>query len=286
MIAILTVLLGFAIGLSLGALGGGGSILTVPALVYVLAVPAQAATTASLVIVGITAAAGAIGHARASHVRWYAGLAFGVIGVPASYLGTALNRSVDPDALLLAFAALMLIVAVVMLTRAAKTAGVPAPTRAAAQAGTGAGGAGTRTALVATEVGIAVSPRNSQRGQALRVVGSALVVGFLTGFLGVGGGFVIVPALVIALGYDMPAAVGTSLLIIAANSAVALVARAGHASFDWAVIVPFTVAAIVGSVAGKRATDHVSSATLSRAFAVLVLLVGCYVAIRSVLAMT
>ena len=106
--------LGLLIGLSLGALGGGGSILTVPALVYLLGLSAQEATTASLVIVGVTAAAGSIGHARSGHTRWGAGVLLAAVGVPASLLGTALNRQVDPDVLLLSFAALMLVAAVGM----------------------------------------------------------------------------------------------------------------------------------------------------------------------------
>ena len=87
---------------------------------------------------------------------------------------------------------------------------------------------------------------------------AGLVVGFLTGFLGVGGGFIIVPALVLTLQYDMPTAVGTSLLIISVNSGVALLARSGHQRFHWSVIVPFTLAAIAGSTAGKRIADRVT----------------------------
>ncbi len=107
------------------------------------------------------------------------------------------------------------------------------------------------------------------------------MVGFLTGFLGVGGGFIVVPALVLSLRYDMPTAVGTSLLVISLNSGVALLARGGHATFHWSVIIPFTVAAVVGSMGGKRVSDRVSGASLTRAFAVLLLLVAVYVLVRA-----
>lgn len=129
-------LLGVLIGLSLGALGGGGSILTVPALVYVISEPARAATTESLVIVGLTSLVAAVGHARAGHVRWSAGIAFGLTGVIASYAGTALNRDVDPNLLLLAFAGLIVIAATAMLLGVRR----PVTQRARVPAAVGGGG--------------------------------------------------------------------------------------------------------------------------------------------------
>ncbi|MEP6697401.1 MAG: sulfite exporter TauE/SafE family protein [Pseudonocardiales bacterium] len=274
---LLAVSLGLIIGLSLGALGGGGSILTVPALVYALGETAQSATTGSLVIVGITAAAAAVGHARAGRVRWRAGLAFGAAGVAASLVGTHLNARVQPEALLIAFAVLMLIAAAAML---AKTMVVSSPDddaadeQAAALRRPARAGAAVRTKPSAAEVKTSV--RNG-----LPVLAAGLVVGFLTGFLGVGGGFIIVPALVLTLKYEMPAAVGTSLVIISLNSAVALLARGGQDSFHWAVIVPFTVAAIAGSSAGKTVADRASGPHLTRGFAVLLLLVAGYVMLQS-----
>ena len=113
------------------------------------------------------------------------------------------------------------------------------------------------------------------------MLAAGLVVGFLTGFLGVGGGFIIVPALVLALRYDMPTAVGTSLLVISLNSGVALLARGADGVFHWSVIVPFTLAAILGSLAGKRVADRISGASLTRSFAVLLLVVAAYVLLRA-----
>jgi uncharacterized membrane protein YfcA len=240
---LLGLVLGGLIGLCLGALGGGGSILTVPVLVYALGESPRSATTGGLVVVGVTALCGAWSHARAGNVRWGAGLSFGAAGVAASYAGTALNRSVDPTVLMLCFAALMVVSATAMFRRSA----VPAA---------------------------------PGRGRMLRIVASGLGVGFLTGFLGVGGGFVIVPALVGALGYEMPVAVGTSLLVIAVNSAVSLAARAGGETFHWGVIAPLTAAAAVGSLVGRRVAARVPSTTLRRAFATLTVAVAGYLALR------
>ncbi|PWI45326.1 sulfite exporter TauE/SafE family protein [Streptomyces sp. ICBB 8177] len=245
----LGVVLGALIGLSLGALGGGGSILTVPVLVYALGQPPREATTAGLVVVGVTALTGAAGHARAGHVRWRAGLAFGAAGTAASCAGTALDRSVDPTALLLCFAALMVVSAAGMLRRHRGGRTAAAPVRAPAH-------------------------------PVARVLVSGSVVGFLTGFLGVGGGFVIVPALVAALGYEMPVAVGTSLLVIAINSGVALAARAGAERFPWHVVVPLTAAAVAGSLAGRAVCARVPAPVLGRAFATLTVAVAGYLVVR------
>lgn len=271
---VLALLLGGVIGLSLGALGGGGSILTVPVLVYVLSEPAQAATTASLVIVGVSSLIAAVPHARSGHVRWKAAAGFAAAGIPTSLLGTALNRHVDQNLLLLTFAALIVAAAIGMLRRqpADPAAGAEPDGDAGtpARAGSaGTGSAGTRT----------VSPARST--QIPKIVAAGAVVGFLTGFFGVGGGFVVVPALTLALGFGMPEAVGSSLVILAVNSAVALAARSGAEQFHWQVIVPFTVAAVVGSLAGKRVADRLPGRTLTRAFAVLLLVVAVYVAVRS-----
>jgi len=211
---------GLLIGVLLGALGGGGSILTVPVLVYLLHQEPHAATAGSLLIVGITAAAGTIAHWRTGRVRLAPGIAFGVLGVAGSYAGTRLSSSVPPDLLLSLFAGLMLAAAAAMRRRRPGTAGQDER-------------AGGSTIV----------------RRALTIIAAATGVGLLTGFFGVGGGFVIVPALVLLLGFDMPAAVGTSLLVIAINSAAALAARlGGPVSLDWALLAVFTVLLI--AVAG------------------------------------
>lgn len=257
---------GLAIGLVLGALGGGGSVLTVPVLVFALGLRAQDATTASLVIVGITAAVAAVGHARSGHTRWRYGLFLAAAAIPTSVLATRLNRLVDGNVLLLAFAVLMLVAAGGMLLRSRD--GIQQDDAATGSAG------GTATLVRPASVGTA-------RSRGLRVLGAGLLIGALTGFFGVGGGFVIVPVLVVGLEFAMSAAVGTSLLVIALTSAVALAARAGHGSFDWAVIVPFTGAALVGSLGGQRLAVRLPAQALTRAFAVLLVLLAGYVAVRA-----
>jgi uncharacterized protein len=230
---------GMVIGLSLGALGGGGSILTVPALVYLLGQDPHSATMGSLLIVGVAAAAGTAAHWRGGRVRVGQGGTFGVLGVAGSYLGTRLSAGVDPDVLLTAFAGLMFFAAIAMLRRVGKHA-VPGSVRRSA-VGFSADGSRSRCkpqsveSAVASEEPAAIDATASGKvspptppldaRRAAEVVGAATVVGSLTGFFGVGGGFVIVPVLVVALDFEMPVAVGTSLLVIALNSIVALAAR-------------------------------------------------------------
>ena len=255
--SLLAIPLGLLVGVTLGTLGGGGSILTVPALVYAIGESPQRATTASLVIVGVTALTGAAGHARAGRVRWGSGLAFGVIGVGGSVLGSALNKLVNPNVLLLAFAGLVLLTAAVMMQRSARRRSTPRPASRAA------GGGPT-----------------VKRMLEVVVVGS--MVGFMTGFFGVGGGFVVVPGLVLALGFSMPEAVGTGLLVIAINSVIALAARGGVGSLDWAIVAPFAVAAMAGSLVGYRVAGRVPAAQLERIFAVLLVVLAIYMASRSI----
>ena len=258
--------IGLLIGLSLGALGGGGSILTVPALVYVLGQDTKAATTGSLLIVGITALAGLAAHAREGRVRFLQGLLFGVLGIAGSWAGSRLSASVPPNVLLAAFSMLMLVVAAVMFTRSRRARHTPAG-----------------STDVSAQPIITFSPWTCHCPRAVRVVVTASAVGLLTGFFGVGGGFAVVPALVLALGFTMPVAVGTSLLVIAINSASALVARAGHGMhLDWALLGAFTASAIVGSFAGGRLASRVPPRLLSQAFTVLLVLVALYMAARSV----
>jgi uncharacterized membrane protein YfcA len=275
--------LGVLIGAVLGALGGGGTILTVPALVYLLGQNPQDATTSSLIIVGLTAVVGTVGHARSGHVRWRTGIAFGVAGIAAAVAGTAANRYVKPDVLLLGFAALMAVAAIGMLARARHEPATPEPAeylrpplarrRHNPAAATLNGGQSTAQLSRTTP-----PARRARSITAAKIVVAGLAVGFLTGFLGVGGGFIIVPALILAIDLPMPIAVGTSLLIIAINSGASLAARTGHAHFDRPIIVPFTIAAMAASLAGKKIADRLPQTVTTRAFAVLILAVAAYTA--------
>ncbi len=253
----LAIPLGLLVGLTLGTLGGGGSILTVPALVYLIGENPQHATTASLVIVGVTAVTGTAGHARAGRVRWGAGLVFGIVGAGGSLLGSALNQLVNPDILLLAFAGLMVLTAAAMLQRA-------------------------RRYEFANPHAFREVEHGLKAKRSLEVVAAGTVVGFMTGFFGVGGGFVVVPAMVLALDFAMPEAVGTGLLVIALNTITALAARGGIVAVDWGVVGPFAISAMVGSLFGYRVAGRIPATRLARAFAVLLVLLAIYVASRSV----
>lgn len=265
---VLAIPLGLLIGLSLGALGGGGSILTVPALVYVLGQDPRAATTSSLLIVGATALIALVPHARAGRVRAAQGLLFGALGTAGSIAGSALSSRVAPQVLLTAFAGLMLLVAGLMLRRP----------RA------GYGSAAINAFDPSIESMITLRPRlTCNCPRVLRLLLTATAVGLLTGFFGVGGGFVLVPALVLALGFPIPTAIGTSLLVIAVNSATALAARVGSGitELDWRLIGVFTAAAITGSLSGGRIASRANPRQLTRAFALLLVLVALYTASRN-----
>ena len=273
--ALLTSPFGFLIGLSLGALGGGGSILAVPVLVYIAGESPQAATTTSLIVVGLAALVGMGEHFRAGRVEVRPGLLFGLAGVGGSFLGSALNRGLDPDVLLLAFSGLIMVAAWRMLTGCptCTRVGEEAAERAAATDGDGRGGGpvGVRLRLDAPTVA--------------KVVAAGTAVGFFTGLFGVGGGFIIVPALTLLLAFPMPKAIGTSLLIIAINCAWALLARVGHTEVDWAVTVPFAIAALAGVVTGTRIADRLPAQTLLRWFAGLLVAVAVYTAASSLVAL-
>lgn len=261
--------LGFFVGLALGALGGGGSILAVPVLVYAAGQNPRDATTTSLVIVGLAALAGMGDHWSAGRVRLGTGVVFGAAGIGGSLLGSAVNRSLDPDLLLLAFSGLILLAAWRMLV------GCPTCTRAgerreqAAVEASGIGGGGVATKLRVDPITV------------VKIVGAGTVVGFFTGLFGVGGGFIIVPALTLLLRFAMPEAIGTSLVIIAVNCAVALGARVGT-GVEWDVTVPFAVATLAGVVAGSRVADRVDAAALLRGFAALLVAVALYTGIDAI----
>lgn len=271
----LATVLGLVIGAVIGGLGGGGGVLTVPALVYLLGETAGDATTSSVVIVGVTAAVGALARIRSGGVDLRTAAGFGVVGIPAAYLGTLLGHRVAQPVLLLAFAVLTLAAAGALLLDGRH--GAPAGC-GDTSVPVGPGGAVT---TVATRTGTEVR----HIGSPAWVVACGVAIGFLTGFLGVGGGFLVVPALVIALRMPMPRAVGTSLLIIAVNSAASFVSRLEVAHPDWRVVAPFTIAAVAGALIGKRVGDRMSAATLTTCFAALLLLIGSAVGVQSVLAL-
>lgn len=266
---LLVIPLGLVIGLALGALGGGGSILTVPVLVHLLDQEPGPATTSSLLIVGTTSLIALLPHARAGRVRVGQGLMFGALGTGGSYAGSLLASRVAPAVLLTAFAGLMVVVATVMLLRSRR------------------GAAGDGAADLSREPIVTVRPLTCACPRLARLLLTATGVGLLTGFFGVGGGFVLVPALVLALSFPLPVAVGTSLLVIAVNSSTALLARVSTvgADLDWPLVAGFTLIAVLGSLVGGRLASRLQPAVLTRAFAGVVLVVAAYTAANSVAAL-
>jgi uncharacterized membrane protein YfcA len=270
--AILASPLGFLIGVSLGALGGGGSILAVPVLVFVAGQAPSAATSTSLVVVGVASLIGAYGHWRKGRVRVVPGVVFGLVGIAGSLAGSALNRRLDGDVLLLGFSFLILVAAWRIVV------GCPSCTRSGEEAAVAA-------PVPSPGGGVATAARIWTPARIAKVVAAGTGVGFLTGLFGVGGGFVIVPALTLVLEFPMGAAVGTSLLIIAINTAVALAARAGAGSIDWGTTLLFTAAATAGVGTGKRVADRLEPRSTQRAFAALLVLLAIYTGTRSLLAL-
>jgi uncharacterized membrane protein YfcA len=210
-------------------------------------------------------------HYRAGRVRVGIGVLFGLAGVPGSIAGTALNRGINPDVLLLGFSVLVVIAAWRMVV------GCPSCTKV-----------GEERALAGppngTGEGVAVRQRIDV-AKALEVVAAGSAVGFLTGLFGVGGGFIIVPALALLLGLTMSEAIGTSLLVIAINSAVALLLRLGESTVEWRVAVPFTVTAIAGAVVGKRVHDRLDTEASLRWFAALLIAVAIATAAQAISAL-
>ena len=263
----IAVVAGLLIGLSLGALGGGGSILTVPVLVYGLGQSAHQATTGSLVIVGITSLAGAVTAYRNGKALLTQAIALGVVAIGGATAGAKAAGLVSAPVLLAAFAVLLLVVAGVMITRQLRVRrGRPGP----------------RAGFIDDPI-ICFRPSfacNCPR--ALKVLATATVVGLLTGFLGVGGGFLVVPALVLALGLPMAYAVGTSLVVITITSASALAVRAGSGAHPaWDLVALLTVVAIAGSWAGARLAARADTSKLQTAFTALLVLVAIYTAARA-----
>jgi uncharacterized membrane protein YfcA len=262
---VVAALAGLAIGLSLGALGSGGSILAVPVLVYLLGQSPLQATTGSLVVVAAAAVMGALLAHRAGHVHVGRGLAFALVGSVGAAAGATWSVHVGADVLMGSFAALLLVVAAAMVRRLRSQAG-------------------PRAAVLEVDAPIiAISPTfMCDCPRALKTVVTGLAVGLLTGFFGVGGGFLVVPALVLALGIPLPAAVGTSLLVIALNSTAAFAVRLGHGvQLDWPPLLMLTALAVAGSIAGRRVAGRADQRALGLAFVGLLVAVGGYTAVAT-----
>lgn len=271
---IIAVVLGLLVGLSLGALGGGGSTLAVPILVFVAGLQAQDATSASLLVVGVASAFGVFGHFRNGNVRLRTGLAFGAAGIVGSRIGLLVNRSLDEKLLLLAFSALIVFVAVRMYRSAEKAGRVDE----SAESPPSASLPEPTTAVATKEQVSSISGVRLSAAAIVKLGGAATAVGLLTGLFGVGGGFAVVPALTLLLGFPAKEAIGTSLVVIVINAAIALAMRSGDLGFDWAVVVPFLVTVTVGVVVGTRTARGIDADRLTRGFALMLAAVAIYTA--------
>jgi uncharacterized membrane protein YfcA len=242
----LGLLLSVAIGVSLGFFGGGGSILTVPLLVYVFGLPPKQAIASSLLIVATASGFAALQHGRAGNLRPRVALFFGAAGMAGAFLGARVAAAlVAGGVLLLLFAALMALTALAMWR-------------------------GRVAAPVASTRG--VSPG--------RLVLQGLAVGSFTGLVGAGGGFLIVPALVLWAGLPMPAAVGTSLLVIVLNCLAGFAGYVAHVRIDPVLVAAVSACAIAGSFAGSKLTRLVQPSSLRRAFAGFVLVMATWILVR------
>jgi uncharacterized membrane protein YfcA len=230
------------IGISLGLLGGGGSILTVPILTYVADVTPKAAIAASLFVVGVTSAAGVISHARAGRVRWRTGLIFGAAGMVGAFGGGHLAAYIPGKVLMVAFGLMMAATAFAMLRK---------PKR--------------------------LAPAHVGELPVAKVIAEGVVVGIVTGIVGAGGGFLVVPALVLLGGLSMEAAVGTSLVVIAMKSFAGLAGHLGHVDIDWRLTLAVTAMAVVGSFIGGKLAGRIPPATLRRGFGVFVVVMAVFI---------
>jgi len=237
----LVLLLAVAVGVSLGLLGGGGSILAVPLLVYVAGLESRAAIATSLFVVGVTSLAALLPHARAGRVRWRTGLVFGAAAMVGAYVGGRLAAFIPGTVLLIAFSLMMLAAAVSMIRG--------------------------RREVKEYEGGMRVG----------LIVAEGSVVGLVTGMVGAGGGFLVVPALVLLGGLPMSAAVGTSLLVIAMKSFAGLGGYLASVQIDWGLAAAVTAAAVVGSLVGGTLTGRVPADTLRRGFGWFVVVMGVFV---------
>ncbi|MDX1890323.1 sulfite exporter TauE/SafE family protein [Mycolicibacterium sp. 050158] len=235
----LTIALAVLVGVALGLLGGGGSILTVPLLTYVAGLEARHAIASSLLVVGVTSAMAAITHARAGRVQWRIAALFGLTAMAGAYGGGRVAHVIPGTALLVAFAIIMVAAGLAMLRsrpEPAESGEHPLPT--------------VRIALLGAAVGL------------------------ISGLVGAGGGFLLVPALTLLAGLPMPIAVGTSLVVISMQSLAGLAGHLASEQIDWRLAGFVTAAAVVGALIGGRLVPLIDPGTLRRAFGWFVLLMA------------
>ena len=245
---VVAAILAALIGVLLGLLGGGGSILTLPMLVYVVKLDTKEAIASSLFVVGTTSLVGMVAHARAGRVAYVEGAMFGVAGMGGAYLGGRLAHHVPATLLLILFAAMMLMTSMAML-----------------RGRRGAGGAGP-----------AAEGRRIEPAKVAKALALGFVVGNVSGLVGAGGGFLVVPSLSIIGGLPMPRAVATSLMVIAMQSLSGFAGHISHVALHWPLLGVVTFASVAGSLVGARLAKHANPDTLRKSFGWLVLAMGIF----------
>ncbi len=244
----LTIVLAVFVGISLGLLGGGGSILTVPLLAYVAGMDAKPAIATSLLVVGVTSAIGAITHARAHRVRWRVAALFGVAAMAGAYAGGRLARFIPGTVLLVAFAVIMIAAGMAMLRGRKNT-----------------------------------NPTDAEQPLPLgKITLLGVAVGLISGLVGAGGGFLLVPALALLAGLPMPAAVATSLVVISMQSLAGFAGHLATEHIDWRLAALVIAAAVLGALLGGRLVAFVDPATLRKLFGWFVLMMASVILAQEV----
>jgi uncharacterized membrane protein YfcA len=278
------------IGLLLGLLGGGGSVLTVPVFVYLLGIAPKPAIAMSMPVVGTASLVGAMGHWRHGNVDVRSALVFGVVAMAGAFGGARLATFLSGAAQLALLGAVMLAVAASML-RAGRGAPHAADGERAPLADLGPEAPGEAERDASPSAPRAANPTRRATGNAtggatgeawtartlLLLSATALGVGVLTGLVGIGGGFLIVPALVLIVGVPMKRAIGTSLLVIAMNSLSGFLGYRGQVEVSWSFVATFTGVAVVGIMAGTLLVRHVPAALLRRGFALFLIAMSVFV---------
>ena len=265
---LITSLCGAVVGLSLGLTGGGGAIFAVPLLVYVLGIDAREAVGVSLATVGVTALVGCVQRARLGAVEFRTGSLFALAGILTAPLGAWLGTYVPEGLLLALFAGVMLVVALRMW----RTAAIPAERLP--------GPAGDESGPTCRRDPQGVLHLTSRCALLLASVG--MITGVLTGLFGVGGGFIIVPALVLFSGMGMQRAVGTSLLVIMLVSFSGVISLiVSERIIPWSVVWEFSLGSLVGLVIGNRFAVRLGGARLQRVFAIVIVFVAAFVIVRN-----
>ena len=251
----LAVLCGGVVGFTLGLIGGGGSIMATPLLLYVVGLPPHVAIGTGALAVSTNAFINFGGHAASGHVRWRSAILFALVGVAGAAIGSSLGKSFNGEKLLFLFALLMVAVGIIMLRRGARSQG-PAPVHE-----------------------VAFTPR-----AAARTTAAALTVGLLAGFFGIGGGFLIVPGLLFSTGMPMIFAVGSSLLAVGSFGLTTAINYAASGLIDWQVAAEYVLGGIGGGWVGMRLCKHLAPrrAALNRVFAGLVFAVAAYMVYRNI----